>query len=124
MPNETKHAEQRADLRVLQANERTLLAWIRTSLALMAFGFVVARIHVWMDQAPTNHIGLGPAWTGASFLLLGTLSNIAAAIRYVHIRRAILEGRAVVHGMSAILSLTFGLAVLGALLAAHVIMHE
>jgi len=31
------------DPRVLYAAERTLLAWIRTGLALMGFGFVVAR---------------------------------------------------------------------------------
>ena len=31
------------DPRVQMAAERTLLAWVRTSLALMAFGFVLAR---------------------------------------------------------------------------------
>ncbi|KAB2893150.1 MAG: DUF202 domain-containing protein, partial [Kofleriaceae bacterium] len=36
------------DLRILQANERTLLAWVRTGLALMAFGFVIGRIAVWL----------------------------------------------------------------------------
>jgi uncharacterized membrane protein YidH (DUF202 family) len=31
------------DPRVRLAGERTLLAWVRTGLAMMAFGFVVAR---------------------------------------------------------------------------------
>ncbi|MGE0401271.1 MAG: YidH family protein [Kofleriaceae bacterium] len=30
------------DLRFLQANERTLLAWVRSGLTLMAFGYAVA----------------------------------------------------------------------------------
>jgi putative membrane protein len=36
------------DPRQLQANERTLLAWVRTGLALVTFGFVVAGIGAWL----------------------------------------------------------------------------
>jgi len=32
------------------ANERTLLAWIRTSIALMAFGFVVVKFSLFIKQ--------------------------------------------------------------------------
>jgi putative membrane protein len=32
--------------RVHMANERTFLAWIRTSMAVMAFGFVVERFAI------------------------------------------------------------------------------
>ena len=39
----TKSEISDCDPRVQLATERTLLAWIRTGLALMAFGFVVAR---------------------------------------------------------------------------------
>jgi uncharacterized protein (DUF302 family)/uncharacterized membrane protein YidH (DUF202 family) len=39
-----------ADLRDYPAAERTLLAWIRTGLALMGFGFVVARFALFLQQ--------------------------------------------------------------------------
>ncbi len=39
------------DPRVILAAERTLLAWIRTGLALMGFGFVVARFGVSLGPA-------------------------------------------------------------------------
>ncbi len=46
-PTETR---QRAGLRDYLAAERTLLAWIRTGLALMGFGFVVARFGLFLQQ--------------------------------------------------------------------------
>jgi putative membrane protein len=107
------------DLRILQANERTLLAWVRMSLALMAFGFVVARISPWLGEAEASW----SVWTGAAFLVMGTACNVVAAVRYVRIRSAVLEGRPVIPGRAAALSLAFGLALLGGLLAAHVVLR-
>ncbi len=40
----------RMDPRIAQANERTLLAWLRTGIGLMAFGFVVARSGSWVRR--------------------------------------------------------------------------
>jgi putative membrane protein len=37
-------------LRLHQANERTVLAWIRTGISPMAFGFAIARIGVFLRQ--------------------------------------------------------------------------
>ncbi len=36
--------------RVHMANERTFLAWIRTSIAIMAFGFVVEKFSLFVKQ--------------------------------------------------------------------------
>ncbi len=36
------------------ANERTFLAWIRTSIAVMSLGFVIAKFDVWMREFATR----------------------------------------------------------------------
>ena len=36
--------------REFQANERTFLAWIRTSIALMGFGFVIVKFNLFLKQ--------------------------------------------------------------------------
>jgi putative membrane protein len=82
------------DPRLLQANERTLLAWVRTSIALMTFGFVLARIGLWL-RALGGHDGhpgapeLGTAWIGGVFVALGVIANAIAVYRYQVSRRAI-----------------------------------
>lgn len=111
-----------ARLQVLQANERTLLAWIRTGLAIMAFGFVVARIGLWLyavnPAAPGGNMSL---WIGAGFLVLGIVSNLVAAQRYVKVRTAILKNHSVLPGLVTILFVTFALAILGGFLLAYLL---
>lgn len=104
------------DLRVLQANERTLLAWIRTDLALLGFGFVVARFGVFAEQGqPLAHSRAALA-VGVLFVLLGTVSSVAATLRYVRIRRAILEARPIVPGIVLSTVIALSIALLGLLL--------
>jgi putative membrane protein len=86
-------------IRVHQANERTMLAWIRTGIALMAFGFAIARFGVFLRQIAsagqltlrTDH-ALGSAWIGAVLVALGMLANLLATIRYARVRSAIERG--------------------------------
>jgi putative membrane protein len=92
----TTHEE---TLRLHQANERTMLAWIRTGIALMAFGFAIARFGVFLRQvasvgAVPIHLqhGVGSAWVGAALVALGMLANLLATIRYGRIRAAIVRG--------------------------------
>jgi putative membrane protein len=86
-------------LRLHQANERTMLAWIRTGIALMAFGFAIARFGLFLREVaavgsvPTHRMhGLGSAWLGAALVALGMLANLLATIRYGQERRAIERG--------------------------------
>lgn len=110
------------DLRVLQANERTLLAWVRTSLALMAFGFLMARLGLWLRElAPAGAREVFPAWLGPAFVLLGTASNAGASLRYLRIRRAILEGQEAPLGHALVLFLAFSLVVLGGVVVAYLL---
>jgi uncharacterized membrane protein YidH (DUF202 family) len=46
------------DPRVPLAAERTLLAWVRTGLALMGFGFVVARFGLFLHELAAARGGL------------------------------------------------------------------
>lgn len=102
------------DLRFLQANERTLLAWIRTALALMAFGFVLARISIFAEHVEP-HPAMPPL--GVSFVVLGVIGNVLATIRFVKVRNAILAHRPVIPGTGLVFALAGGLAVSGTLLA-------
>lgn len=109
------------DLRVLQANERTLLAWVRTGLAFMAFGFAVARIGIWLRGTGGANASRS-VWIGAAFVVLGMASSAVSALRYVRVRRAILEGRVMPPGNVAPLFVALGLALLGGIVVAYLVM--
>jgi putative membrane protein len=73
------------------AAERTLMAWIRTSLALIGFGFgierIVAAIHQSLGDA-VNPLRLTRV-LGLSFIALGTFALLTAALDHKHQLRRI-----------------------------------
>lgn len=111
------------DPRIVQANERTLLAWIRTGLGVMAFGFVVARLGVWLRAVqPENVRGGKSVFFGVAIVLLSAVSLVASALRSKRNHEAILRNEPISHGLPAALLLALGLAGLGVALAVYLVL--
>ncbi|WP_293371886.1 DUF202 domain-containing protein [Phenylobacterium sp.] len=81
------------------ANERTFLAWVRTGIAIMSLGFVVARFGLWLRELGA---GLSPqlqghgsgmsAPMGAGMIGLGGVLVVLAAWRFHVVNRQIAAG--------------------------------
>ena len=84
------------------ANERTFLAWIRTSIGIMAFGFVVEKFAFFIKklsyffgksnvvEAPPTSIGYSSIF-GIVLVAMGALMGILAFVRYKKVEREIDE---------------------------------
>jgi len=80
------------------ANERTFLAWIRTSIGVMAFGFVVERFSLFVRQV-AYFLGKETAlpsrgysdFLGMLLVGLGSLMGVLSFVRYKKIERQIEE---------------------------------
>ncbi len=58
------------------ANERTFLAWLRTSLALIGLGFVLARMGLFLDDLQMHGgraMPEGGRWEGHPFIVIGVV---------------------------------------------------
>ena len=83
------------DPRVLFAAERTLLAWQRTAIALMGFGFVVERFGLFLRLVTNQPLSIAQRgaslWLGVALLLLGALMGVASAIQFRQVVRGLGE---------------------------------
>lgn len=75
------------DYRFTLANERTFLAWIRTSLALIAGGLAV------IELVPTFGLAGGREALGAVLITLGTVLAIGSMSRWAAAEEAIRQSR-------------------------------
>ena len=86
MQDDNRSSKPEPDLRVYFAAERTTLAWVRTGLAMMGFGFVVARFGLFLRELAaarglSPHQGRLSLWAGVALVGLGVFVNVYAAIR-------------------------------------------
>lgn len=91
------------DSRFLQANERTLLAWLRTGLGLSAFGFAVAKSSVLLALLVPNtkHSPLS-VWLGVLLILSGVIAMVTGLVRYHRVRTALLHQKEVTDSAGAV----------------------
>ncbi len=75
--------ETQPDPRVVYANERTLLAWIRTSLGLMTAGLAITQL------LPAFHFAGGRRFIGLPLIALGIWSAVASYRQWEANERAI-----------------------------------
>jgi putative membrane protein len=86
------------------ANERTFLAWVRTGVAVIAFGFVIEKFNIFvlslLDAAsldPMQRLQLerlsGPStyFQGLALIVVGIVLLVVATIRFVRTERLLTE---------------------------------
>lgn len=98
--DEDKQPQRYYNRRVHMANERTFLAWIRTSIGIMAFGFVLEKFSLFtkqmallMGQQNIAHVAIPShgysAVLGISLVALGTVMSAVSYIKYRKVQKQI-----------------------------------
>ena len=97
MADRQRHREIPSEHRASEhlANERTFLAWVRTTVALISLGFVLARLGPWLTETRTDAPRfISRIWpVGIGLVIFGALLTLLAAWRYDAVNREIEAGR-------------------------------
>jgi len=124
----TTESKSQAGLADYLAAERTLLAWIRTGLALMGFGFVVARFGLFLQQiqafqhsSATQSYGLS-LWFGTALIAAGVAVNVFAGWHHVRLVRQLDQGDTTQsHPPTVAMTIAFFLALVGLVMVIYLI---
>jgi putative membrane protein len=104
------------------ANERTFLAYLRTALAFIGFGFVIARFSLFLrETAVVMHVaeprsGFSEAF-GAGMAVAGAICAAYGAYRYVISARSLRSGAVAPLADSAAIAGAFAIVVIGVIVA-------
>jgi inner membrane protein YidH len=80
------------------ANERTFLAWVRTGVAIVVFGFAIGRFAIAIReflqfQGHTSRTAGLSVWFGTLAIVGGVLLTLAGWLRYRRTRAQLISGR-------------------------------
>ncbi len=84
-----KERTQLALLRSFQASERTLMAWVRTAISMISFGFTMVKFFEYLEEDKQKQFHfVGPAGVGIILILIGTVALVVAVQQH---RRVLAE---------------------------------
>ncbi len=82
------------------SNERTLLAWLRTGIGIMVFGFVAVKFSLFLKQLPAKYLAETVApksnftiYLGIGLLIAGALTILLSYLRYIHTIKLLKKGK-------------------------------
>jgi putative membrane protein len=111
------------------ANERTYLAYVRTALAFIAFGFVIARFSLFAREfaALVHGKGTAPGLStgfGTGMALFGVFVGLFGAWRYAMTDRGLRDDRVVALSSVMGYAVSFFVAVVGAVVAFALMLYR
>jgi putative membrane protein len=125
--NNQPQDERKASLSDYLAAERTFLAWIRTGLSLMGFGFVVARFGLFLQEFQQlrggsfkESLGLS-IWFGTTLILLGVFVNVFAGWHHARLIRDLDRGEVSRSRSTYAIGIAIFLAVVGLAMAVYLL---
>jgi putative membrane protein len=107
------------------ANERTFLAWLRTGITIVVFGFAISRVAIAVRQLAQNQGGASripelSVWFGMMAIVAGVLLTLVGLVRFRRTRSQLESGEFEPAGfiidLVGILTAIFGLALAGYLI--------